>query len=246
MHRYLILTAVAAIPACAAPAQDQTPGEKARDSVMAAYHRAQEAYQAALREAKSEEARRLAEAKAPDAVACSKRLLAVAKEFPDDPAAPDCLTTVVYFDTGAQTDEALRLLMRYTQSPELRGACEGLTDTRSPAAEPFLRAVLAKSPHREVQAWAHYALARLLARRPGDPAQKEAEQLFQRVTDRFADVADNDGKLGADARRDLDEMRLLGIGRPAPEIEGEDVDGVKFKLSDYRGKVVLLDFWGFW
>ena len=32
----------------------------------------------------------------------------------------------------------------------------------------------------------------------------------------------------------------------APEIEGNDLDGVAFKLSDYRGKVVVLDFWGDW
>jgi hypothetical protein len=32
----------------------------------------------------------------------------------------------------------------------------------------------------------------------------------------------------------------------APEITGEDIDGVTFKLSDYRGKVVVLDFWGNW
>jgi hypothetical protein len=36
------------------------------------------------------------------------------------------------------------------------------------------------------------------------------------------------------------------VGRPAPDIEGEDVDGQKFRLSDYRGKVVVLDFWGNW
>ena len=36
------------------------------------------------------------------------------------------------------------------------------------------------------------------------------------------------------------------IGNQAPEIRGEDLDGVKFKLSDYRGKVVVLDFWGDW
>jgi hypothetical protein len=36
------------------------------------------------------------------------------------------------------------------------------------------------------------------------------------------------------------------VGQPAPEIDGEDIDGKKFKLSDYRGKVVLLDFWGHW
>jgi hypothetical protein len=36
------------------------------------------------------------------------------------------------------------------------------------------------------------------------------------------------------------------VGLAAPEIEGEDIDGVRFKLSDYRGKVVVLDFWGDW
>ncbi|HEY7328670.1 MAG TPA: hypothetical protein VH592_13580 [Gemmataceae bacterium] len=29
----------------------------------------------------------------------------------------------------------------------------------------------------------------------------------------------------------------------APDIVGVDADGEKFHLSDYRGKVVLLDFW---
>ncbi|MGY8749388.1 MAG: peroxiredoxin family protein [Pirellulales bacterium] len=36
------------------------------------------------------------------------------------------------------------------------------------------------------------------------------------------------------------------IGELAPEIEGTDLDGVAFKLSDYRGKVVMLDFYGDW
>ncbi len=38
----------------------------------------------------------------------------------------------------------------------------------------------------------------------------------------------------------------IEVGKTAPEIEGEDLDGKRFKLSDYRGKVVLLDFWGNW
>jgi cytochrome oxidase Cu insertion factor (SCO1/SenC/PrrC family) len=42
------------------------------------------------------------------------------------------------------------------------------------------------------------------------------------------------------------EQRELAIGKVAPEIEGEDADGVPFKLADYRGKVVVLDFWGHW
>jgi hypothetical protein len=36
------------------------------------------------------------------------------------------------------------------------------------------------------------------------------------------------------------------VGDLAPEIVGNDVDGSEFKLSDYRGKVVVLDFWGDW
>ncbi len=35
-------------------------------------------------------------------------------------------------------------------------------------------------------------------------------------------------------------------GTTAPNIEGVDLDGVAFKLSDYAGKVVYLDFWGDW
>lgn len=38
----------------------------------------------------------------------------------------------------------------------------------------------------------------------------------------------------------------IDVGRVAREIEGEDIDGHRFRLSDYRGKVVLLDFWGNW
>ena len=41
-------------------------------------------------------------------------------------------------------------------------------------------------------------------------------------------------------------MENLAIGCEAPEIEGEDLEGTSFKLSDYRGKVVVLDFWGDW
>ena len=42
---------------------------------------------------------------------------------------------------------------------------------------------------------------------------------------------------------ELFEIRNLSVGKTAPDIEGEDQDGKRFKLSDYRGKVVLLYFW---
>jgi len=36
------------------------------------------------------------------------------------------------------------------------------------------------------------------------------------------------------------------VGNLCPEIAGEDPDGKMIRLSDYRGKVVLVNFWGTW
>ncbi len=36
------------------------------------------------------------------------------------------------------------------------------------------------------------------------------------------------------------------VGKPAPEIELDQLDGKKFRLSNLKGKVVILDFWATW
>lgn len=38
----------------------------------------------------------------------------------------------------------------------------------------------------------------------------------------------------------------LGVGDPAPDIQMAGVDGEVLKLSDLKGKVVLIDFWASW
>lgn len=38
----------------------------------------------------------------------------------------------------------------------------------------------------------------------------------------------------------------LSIGNTAPDLEGTDANGRTIKLSDYRGKVVVVDFWATW
>jgi hypothetical protein len=48
------------------------------------------------------------------------------------------------------------------------------------------------------------------------------------------------------AKDALFEIEHLQVGCTAPDIVAKDTDGVDCKLSDYRGKVILLDFWGFW
>ena len=82
--------------------------------------------------------------------------------------------------------------------------------------------------------------------------KKEAEALFDRLVqdNEFAAASITRGgsqvKVGDLAARELFEIRHLQPGMPAPEITGTDLDGHAMKLSDFRGKVVLLDFWGHW
>lgn len=82
-----------------------------------------------------------------------------------------------------------------------------------------------------------------------DPRIAEARvmEIYERVSSEYADVpASRKGTIGDQAKGALFEMRSLVVGKTAPEIAGEDLAGVAFKLSDYRGKVVMLDFWGNW
>jgi hypothetical protein len=38
----------------------------------------------------------------------------------------------------------------------------------------------------------------------------------------------------------------LVVGKKVPDFEAVDADGNVFRLSDYAGKVTVVDFWGFW
>src|SRR5664279_2139807 len=47
-------------------------------------------------------------------------------------------------------------------------------------------------------------------------------------------------------RRKAAAPKLTASGNLAPDFTLTDIDGKKLALSDYRGKVVLLDFWATW
>ena len=74
----------------------------------------------------------------------------------------------------------------------------------------------------------------------------KVESLLTEVAENYGDVKMGRGTLGEMAEGELFAIKHLSIGKEAPDILGEDLDGEEFKLSDYRGKVVMLDFWGDW
>ena len=139
-----------------------------------------------------------------------------------------------------------------------------------------LRTLMTDSPHDFVKGTATYAMANYLGRCKSafersknkdqdedseasehsdeflsslDVSEATIRSLYQTAIDDYADVRPYQStkrKLKSLAGGALFEMDNLAIGQVAPDIEAEDLDGVDFKLSEYRGKVVVIDFWGDW
>ena len=221
------------------------------------------------------------------------RLVELAEKNPQDPVALDALMLTVEivngtaFPTGGKDSpgsRALTILRRdHVQSDKLGPVCQRVLFGFHRSHETFLRAVLEKNPHPEVQGLACLSLAEFLndrlhrldvlqAQDRPDLAEryyrvfgkdyldelqrqdraalaKEAETLFAQAAEKYADVQipvtyfGSGGTIGEKAQAELFQIRHLAVGKVAPDIEGEDQDGKKFKLSDYRGKVVMIDFW---
>jgi hypothetical protein len=161
------------------------------------------------------------------------------------------------------TRQAVDIFLRYhLASKEVGKVCfcvaERLGEEEAAVAtavENLARAVLAKNPHNEVKAITTLALAHILMARTDSektqPAErdallKESESLACTAVEKYQSVAvDNETSAGALATRYLYEIRRLQPGKPAPRLAAQDLDGKRFDLADYRGKVVVLIFWQF-
>ncbi|MFQ5506003.1 MAG: hypothetical protein ACE5F1_14580 [Planctomycetota bacterium] len=110
-------------------------------------------------------------------------------------------------------------------------------------APAILDRLIEKSPHQDVKIWARYTRCQMTLRDKGADA-KSREKARAELQAIVADAPESTPALMIQAP-EFKKGRLQ-IGMVAPDIQGEDVDGIRFRLSDYRGKVVVLDFWGDW
>lgn len=218
------------------------------------------------------------------------KMLELAEANPGQPWILDALTHVVTFEywldnysshAGWGKDSpqarAIGILQRdHIRSKKLGETCKRVRYGFRQECETFLRAVLEKNPHREIQGQACLGLAvflngrlnrlDLLAGQPdlaqryeglygkkyldtlrhrdGAEAVAEVESVFEQAAEEYGDVElPYNEKIGEIAKKELFAIRHLAIGKEVAEIEGPDQDGIRFKLSDYRGKVVLLYLW---
>jgi hypothetical protein len=217
-------------------------------------------------------------------------LLELAEKNPDEPWTLEALTQVITLEywldnysshpgwgKDSRQARALAILLRdHVRSDKLGETCKRAQYGFRRECETFLRAVLEKSPHRDVRGRASLGLALFLngrlnrldllrdqpvvsrryeglygkeyldtlRRQDRARAVAEVEAAFEQAAEKYGDVElPSAGNVGDTARTELFAIRHLAVGKEADDIEGPDQDGVRFKLSDYRGKVVLLYFW---
>jgi hypothetical protein len=129
-----------------------------------------------------------------------------------------------------------------TKTSSVALLCQRLQYTTD--SERLLRVLYTRDKRDEVRGVACLVLAQVLRRSADEKKQKESEKLFEEAADKYADVKTAfDGAVGRKAMSELFDLRYLAVGKAAPEIKGTHQDGKPFKLSDYKGKVVLPDFW---
>ncbi len=175
------------------------------------------------------------------------------------------------YSKGLAREEAIdHLLENYLESDEIETWIQHLDRFNTPAqiTEDSLRKLMKESPHKNVRGKAALTLGRYFLRLANTTpeirenlksklgrylekwdvpaAEAEMERVMTICVEQYSEIPyQRRSTVGDMAKLALAQVQLR-VGKIAPEIEGEDIDGVNFKLSDYRGKVVVIDFWGDW
>ncbi len=186
--------------------------------------------------------------------------LARARQSPDHPKtgrllAAVCSTTRPDEDgnpPAIYTEAADLIADKYASSPHIAHFCGGLCEaaTWTLPYERHLRAIVQVNQDRWTRCTASFALASIVQAN-GEDRQAEAEALFEQFLAEFDGQQDYQAKgieetHRFEAQRQLGELRSRAIGMLAPEIVGFDLDDKPMKLSAYRGRVVLMNFWATW
>ncbi len=145
-------------------------------------------------------------------------------------------------------DHANRLIGTYPNSPQLAQIAQFYYLFGKTGLRPMMEKLVESSPHDLVDAAAYHALASSLRRSKETDDVELAKKYLTLLINEYGDLAfrDTTYRAIATAMRSPHSKDSLEVGQPAPEITGVDVHGTAMKLSDFRGKIVLLDFWGDW
>jgi thiol-disulfide isomerase/thioredoxin len=190
----------------------------------------------------------------------AKDAIALIKRHPDDPV--DGILLVTGDMRWFLDDELTALAIQNKADSRMGRLCFNLLYRGGePWAESITKAVAESNPSRDIRAQAIFAqgdqryskafpFGTKLPDEDRKPLLMEARKYFNDAA-KYIDVKTPDGKttIGLKATHELsrlDNLPNLKVGGIAPEIDANDLEGKRLKLSDYRGKVVMVVFWGSW
>jgi peroxiredoxin len=88
----------------------------------------------------------------------------------------------------------------------------------------------------------YYALQSLYSQVTGyPPTADRADSILKLFSPKLAETG-----LGKKYQKQIDNLRAVATGKIAPDFEQADSTGKILKLSDFRGKYLLIDFWASW
>ena len=221
------------------------------------FRQAQRLFKEALDAAKTEDQRRkIVEELGPktDPKAYTKRFLRIIADHPSSTVALDAFNWLLAYSSTDANKAVGSISPELIRSPQIVSVCRALRYRQCEAGMRILQEIIRTNPLHNVQGYAKYSLAKYYRKKAdgqtgpaSDRSLSEgaAAMLLKEVVADYGHLELNGGTLGKTASQDLFELTHLGIGKTAPEIEGQAIDGRPLKLSDYRGKVVLLVFSGF-
>ena len=184
-------------------------------------------------------------------------------EHGEDPAAFDGILVIVGPMRSFLDEDLTAIASKHLADPRAGELCFALRYRSGESwAEGLLKQAAKTHPSREVRGQATFALGdfyrnsafpwgRSLPESEVAALLDRASAFYSEASKDYPSASTPDGKSRIGEKADLELTRLrnlpdLKAGRPAPEIVGEGIDGKPFKLSDYKGKVVVVVFWGSW
>jgi hypothetical protein len=174
---------------------------------------------------------------------------ALAEKYASQAAAMPALGWLMLNARPADAKWAMDVLARdHAGRPEMAVLLQELQkNLRGCALLKLYDAVLAQNKDPGLLVWVTYQKGVGLASDWYDPAQAPPNRM-QQAAELFRKVAHDTAGSQVAKRAEgwIFEIEKLQIGMQAPELVGQDADGKEIHLSDYRGRVVVLAFWGFW
>lgn len=149
---------------------------------------------------------------------------------------------------GVMAAERQRLLETFaehhTLKPGIAPFCVALAESGDPKSLPLLEKILAQNPDEPTKGIAALGAALLLKNLGDAPEVMQKRLTYLRQAIIMAADQDIGGISVADIVGDeLYVIRYLAKGRTAPDLSGADVSARVIRLSELRGKTVVLLFW---